>query len=86
MYENIYELYSENPRRNHSEWRISMCRYCDYNSEDNRIFVDPLDGEYYLDIETSEWDEYDDGYVHQREYIDYCPWCGRKLGEKYNDR
>lgn len=58
-----------------------MCRYCDYNSEDNRIFVDPLDGEYYLDIETSEWDEYDDSYVHQREYIDYCPWCGRKLGE-----
>lgn len=59
-----------------------MCRYCDYNSEYNRIFINPLDGEYYLDIETSEWDEYDDGYVHQREYIDYCPWCGRKLGEK----
>ena len=63
-----------------------MCRYCDYNSEANRIFVDPLDGEYYLDIETSEWDEYDDGYVHQREYIDYCPWCGRKLREKCYDR
>ena len=58
-----------------------MCRYCDYNSEDNRIFIDPLDGEYYLDIETSEWDTYDDDCVHQREYIDYCPWCGRKLGE-----
>lgn len=58
-----------------------MCRYCDYDSENNRIFIDPLDGEYYFDIETSEWDEYDDGYVHQREYIDYCPWCGRKLGE-----
>lgn len=57
-----------------------MCRYCDYNSEYNRIFIDPLDGEYYLDIETSEWDEYDAAYVHQREYIDYCPWCGRKLG------
>ncbi len=62
-----------------------MCRYCDYNSEANRIFIDPLDGEYYLDIETSEWDEYDDDYVHQREYIDYCPWCGRKLEEKCND-
>ena len=35
--------------------------------------------QYYLDIETSEWDEYDDGFVHQREYINYCPWCGRKL-------
>ena len=56
-----------------------MCRYCDYNSEANRIFVDPLDGEYYLDIETY-------GFVHKREYIDYCPWCGRKLGEKCNDR
>ena len=63
-----------------------MCRYCNYNSEDNRIFIDSLDGEFYLDIETSEWDEYDDDYVHQREYIDYCPWCGRKLGEKCNDR
>ena len=63
-----------------------MCRYCNYNSEDNRIFIDPLDGEYYLDIETSEWDEYDDGYVHQREYIDYWPWCGKKLREKCDDR
>ena len=24
---------------------------------------------------------YDDGFVHQKEYIAYCPWCGRKLGE-----
>lgn len=23
----------------------------------------------------------DDGFVHQKEYIVYCPWCGRKLGE-----
>ena len=46
-----------------------------------QIYVDPLTNEYYLDIETSEWDEYDDGFVHQKEYIAYCPWCGRKLGE-----
>lgn len=45
------------------------------------IYIDPLTNEYYLDIETSEWDEYDDGFIHQREYISYCPWCGRKLGE-----
>lgn len=36
------------------------------------LYIDPLDNQYYLDIETSEWDEYDDG-------INYCPWCGRKL-------
>ena len=50
-----------------------MCNRCDYDSPDNRIYVDPLTNEYYLDIETSEWDEYDDGFVHQKEYILYCP-------------
>lgn len=50
-----------------------MCNRCDYDSPDNRIYVDPLTNEYYLDIETSEWDEYDDGFVHQKEYISYCP-------------
>lgn len=42
-----------------------MCRYCNYESDDNRIFINPLTNEYYLDIETSEWDEYDDGFVNQ---------------------
>ena len=51
----------------------------------NQIYVDPLTNEYYLDIETSEWDEYDDGFVHQREYIAYCPYCGRKLGDELRD-
>lgn len=23
-----------------------------------------------------------DGFVHQREYIAYCPYCGRKLGKQ----
>ena len=59
-----------------------MCNRCNYDSPDNQIYVDPLTNEYYLDIETSEWDEYDDGFVHQRECILYCPWCGRKLGGK----
>ena len=58
-----------------------MCSCCDSNSPDNRIYLDSVMNEYYLDIETSEWDEYDDGFVHQRKYISYCPWCGRKLGE-----
>ena len=34
-----------------------------------------------LVVHTSEWDEYDDGFVHQREYIMYCHYCGRKLRE-----
>lgn len=45
-----------------------MCNHCNYDSPDNQIYVDPLTNEYYLDIETSEWDEYDDGFVHQRIY------------------
>ncbi len=56
-----------------------MCNKCDYDSPDNQVFFEPLTGEWYLDIETSEWDDYIDGFVTQREYINYCPWCGRKL-------
>lgn len=59
-----------------------MCNYCDTNSNECCIYIDPLSNDYYLDIETSEWDEYDDEFIqfiHQREYIKYCPWCGRKL-------
>lgn len=63
-----------------------MCSRCDYDSPDNQIYVNPLTNEYYLDIETSEWDEYDDEFVHQKEYIAYCPWCGRKLGGKKNGK
>lgn len=58
-----------------------MCSYCDPNSPNNRIYLDSVMNEYYLDIETYEWDEYDDGFVHQREYINNCPWCGRFLRE-----
>lgn len=41
-----------------------MCNRCNYDSSDNQIYKDLLTNEYYLDIETSEWDEYDDGFVH----------------------
>ena len=81
MYEIIYELHTKNAGGDYQEWRINMCNRCNHNSTDNQIYVDQLTNEYYLDIETSEWDEYDDGFVHQREYIAYCPWCGKKLGE-----
>lgn len=39
-----------------------MCRYCNYESDDNQIFIDPLINEYYLDIETMTWDSYDDDF------------------------
>lgn len=58
-----------------------MCSYCDPNSPNNRIYLDSVMNEYYLDIETYEWDEYDDEFVHHREYINNCPWCGRFLRE-----
>lgn len=56
-----------------------MCRYCDYESYDNRIFIDPLTNEYYLDIETMIRDSYNEDFFHDKEYINYCPWCGREL-------
>lgn len=59
-----------------------MCECCDYNSSRCCIFIDHLDKQWYMDIETSEWDDYDDGFVHQREYINYCPLCGRKLTKR----
>lgn len=59
-----------------------MCKYCDYDYADNCIYIDPLDKQYYIDVQTNEWDEYDDDFVHQRVYIDYCPWCGKKLKDK----
>lgn len=31
-----------------------MCNRCNYDSPDNRIYIDPLTNEYYLDIETSD--------------------------------
>lgn len=58
-----------------------MCKYCDQHSNDCCIYSDPLTKEWYEDIETFEWDDYDDGFVHQKNYINYCPYCGRKLME-----
>mgnify|MGYP003312759730 CR=1 FL=1 len=56
-----------------------MCKFCDCNSNDCCIFSNDFDNKFYLDVETSEWDDYDQGFVHEKIYIDYCPWCGEKL-------
>lgn len=63
-----------------------MCNRCNYNSPDNQIYVDPLTNEYYLDIETSEWDDtfdvfpsdfVDRGYYDKKkvEVRDLCSEC-----------
>ena len=51
-----------------------MCKYCDSASNECEIFFEPLTQEYFLDIQTSEWDTYNDDWVYQKEYISYCPW------------
>lgn len=58
-----------------------MCEFCDYENANNEIYQDGLTGDWYLDIRTDEWDSYNDDFVHQRMYINYCPYCGRKLDE-----
>ena len=55
-----------------------MCRCCDYNSSDCAIFQDMV-GEWYLDHQTGEWDIYEDEFVHDKIYINYCPFCGERL-------
>lgn len=58
-----------------------MCKYCNEKSTLRCVFQDMV-GDWYLDVETAEWDDYDDEYVHQKVYISYCPFCGRKLGNE----
>lgn len=64
-----------------------MCKFCNYNSEYNEIYKEPLTDEWYLEVQTSEWDSYNDDYFYERVYgINYCPYCGRKLNTKEKDK
>lgn len=38
-------------------------------------------GDWYLDHQTGEWDNYEDDFIHDRIYINYCPFCGERLGK-----
>lgn len=58
-----------------------MCNFCDYSSDDCRIFQDMV-GDWYLDHQTGEWDIYEDEFIHDRVYINYCPFCGERLGKQ----
>lgn len=62
-----------------------MCEHCNGDSSRRNIFINPLTDEWYIDIETSQWDEYDDDWIHEKEYISYCPYCGRDLYERWNE-
>lgn len=56
-----------------------MCNYCDENLNECCIFQDPFTDKYYLNVCTYHWDDYDDDFDYIREYINFCPWCGRDL-------
>ena len=58
---------------------VNMCQFCDYENKSTEIFQDSLTGEWYLDIQTLAWDEIAKDYIHEKLYINYCPYCGRKL-------
>lgn len=59
-----------------------MCEYCDSNSSFCEYFVEPLDGVWYQEVQTAEWDSYNDDFVCERNYgVKYCQYCGRKLDE-----
>lgn len=62
-----------------------MCRYCDYDSNERRVRCNIFTNNYYLDIETCEYDEYFGGYLHYKTDINYCPWCGRNLKEEVDE-
>ena len=60
------------------EYKI-MCKYCNIDSDNCCIYHDEDNNHNFIDIETSQWDEYNDEFFCFREYINYCPYCGRKL-------
>ena len=60
-----------------------MCKYCDSKSKLCEIWVDGLDLEPYLEVNTGEYDKVGDDWIYVRVYgIRYCPYCGRKLEGK----
>lgn len=56
-----------------------MCRFCEGSSSEREIFIEPMSGDWYMDYRTSEWDNMNDDYIHDKIFISYCPYCGRKL-------
>lgn len=62
-----------------------MCKHCDYNSKDCKIFIDSLTKDWYFSLNTGEWDPIDNDNVFERVYLyeNRCPFCGRYLTPQY---
>ena len=56
-----------------------MCRHCDGESPENNIWKDGASGDWYIEfpVDTNDGEDWLDTYLE--EYINYCPYCGRKL-------
>ena len=46
---------------------------------DEEIFYNHELKQWYLKVETSEWDHYNDGFYEVHIPINYCPECGKHL-------
>lgn len=57
-----------------------MCKVCEDIQELDYTNIEYNEEGYKLVIKTSEWDNYHDDWIYERVDINYCPFCGRKLG------
>lgn len=57
----------------------NSCEYCTPDESSCCIFIDPLTKDYFYHHTTGIWDDHADEFYYEQIYINYCPWCGRKL-------
>lgn len=57
------------------------CRVCEH-----QIFVDGLTMEWFMDVETNQWDDVEQGWVFMRVYINFCYECGLDYRYKKNGK
>jgi len=63
-----------------------MCMFCDNDSEWCRIWIDALTNDWYLEIETGHYGQVDKEWETVREFIEYCPYCGRRLSDERREK
>lgn len=57
-----------------------MCKYCNPEESDCCVWIEPLDKTWYLEVQTGEWNTYEDDWFYEIVYgIKYCPFCGKEL-------